>query len=125
MANDAPQVINVARAFERITTHWDPHVGGDINDFQLRLVKLQGEFHWHHHDVEDELFFVVSGELLMRLRTGDQTVREGEFIVIPHGVEHCPVAVTPEVHCLLLEPKSTVNTGGVVNERTRTELKRL
>ncbi|MGV3622694.1 MAG: cupin domain-containing protein [Archangium sp.] len=119
------RVINVAQAFERISTFWDPHVGGDINESQLKLVKLTGEFHWHHHEVEDELFFVVRGELLMKLRDGDRTIREGEFIVIPRGTEHCPVAVTPEVHCLLVEPKTTVNTGEVVNERTRGELKRV
>lgn len=121
----APRVINVAKAFEQISTFWDPHVAGDVNESQLKFVKLSGAFHWHSHEVEDELFFVVRGELSMKLRTGDRTVREGELIVVPRGVEHCPVAVTEEVHCLLFEPKTTVNTGEVINERTRVGLKRI
>jgi quercetin dioxygenase-like cupin family protein len=95
---------------------------------QVKLVKLKGEFHWHHHELEDELFLVIKGTLFMRLQAsegGDITLEEGEFLVVPKGIEHCPVAITDEVHCLLFEPRSTLNTGNHVNERTRRELKNI
>lgn len=101
--------------------YWSPKVVGELNDSFVKLVKLKGEFVWHHHDAEDELFLVIKGALLMRLRDRDVRVEEGEFIIIPRGVEHVPVA-EDEVHVLLLEPKSTLNTGNVVNERTVTDL---
>ena len=104
--------------------YWSPKIVGELNDSFVKLVKLKGEFVWHHHDVEDELFLVIKGTLLMKLRDRDIRVEEGEFIIIPHGVEHLPVA-EDEVHVLLLEPKSTLNTGNVVNERTVAELDRI
>jgi mannose-6-phosphate isomerase-like protein (cupin superfamily) len=120
--------VNLANAFGTFNEYWSPRVGGDINNFQIKLAKFKGEFHWHHHENEDELFLVVKGQLLMRLKPengGDQIVNEGEYIIVPKGVQHCPVTHTEEVHCLLFEPKTTVNTGNVVNERTVTELARV
>ena len=96
---------------------WSPKIIGEINDSHVKLVKLKGEFVWHHHEKEDELFLVIKGKLLIRLRDGDVTLKEGEMIIIPRGVEHLPIA-EEEVHVLLLEPKSTVNTGSAGGERT-------
>jgi mannose-6-phosphate isomerase-like protein (cupin superfamily) len=104
--------------------YWSPKVVGELNDCFVKLVKLKGEFVWHHHEAEDELFLVIKGTLLMKLRDRDVRVEEGEFIIIPRGIEHLPVA-EDEVHVLLLEPKSTLNTGNVVNERTVADLDRI
>lgn len=104
--------------------YWSPKIIGELNDSFIKLVKLKGEFVWHHHEDEDELFLVIKGTLLMKLRDRDIPVEEGEFIIIPRGVEHLPVA-EEEVHVLLLEPKSTLNTGNVVNERTVAALDRI
>ena len=112
------EVVNLADKFRRVTDHWSPKIVGDVNDMQVKIVKIAGEFVWHHHEHEDELFLVVSGRLRMRLHDGDREVGPGEFIIVPHGVDHCPVALTDEVHLVLLEPKGTLNTGNVVNERT-------
>ena len=112
------EVVNLADKFRRVTDHWSPKIVGDVNDMHVKIVKISGEFVWHHHEHEDELFLVLSGRLRMRLRVGDREVAPGEFIIVPHGVEHCPVALTDEVHLVLLEPKGTLNTGNVVNERT-------
>jgi mannose-6-phosphate isomerase-like protein (cupin superfamily) len=87
----------------------------------VKIVKLKGEFVWHHHELEDEMFLVVEGRLRMQLRGGGRDVSPGELIIIPRGVEHCPLALTDEVHVVLLEPKTTVNTGNVRNERTAVE----
>jgi mannose-6-phosphate isomerase-like protein (cupin superfamily) len=114
---DMPDVVNLAQKFSLIGDHWKPRIAGDINDSYLKLVKVKGEFVWHHHETEDELFLVVKGRLLMRFRDGDVTINEGEFIIVPHGVEHCPVA-EKEVELILLEPKTTVNTGSAGGERT-------
>jgi mannose-6-phosphate isomerase-like protein (cupin superfamily) len=112
-----PEKVNLAHKFSLFADHWSPKVVGEVNDMHVKVVKLQGEFVWHHHDHEDEMFLVVKGRLLMKLHTGDVWVEEGEFIIIPHGVEHMPVA-PEEVHLLLFEPKGTLNTGNVHNERT-------
>ena len=109
--------INLAEKFSRFDDYWSPKIAGELNDSYIKLAKLKGEFVWHHHDAEDELFLVVKGSLLIKLRDGEIRLREGEFAIIPHGVEHLPVA-EEEVHVLLLEPKTTVNTGNVVSERT-------
>ncbi len=111
-----PKVI-LCEAFSRFSNYWSPHVAGEVNDFHVKLAKLKGEFVWHHHEAEDELFLVVKGSLLMRLRDGDVRVNPGEFIIVPRGVEHMPVA-EEETHVLLFEPKSTLNTGNVINDRT-------
>jgi mannose-6-phosphate isomerase-like protein (cupin superfamily) len=114
--------VNLAEAFSHISEAWAPRVGGDINDAQVKLAKLAGTFHWHHHEHEDELFLVIAGTLRMRLRDGDIVLHPGEYLIVPRGVEHCPETITDEVHCLLLEPRTTLNTGNVVNERTRVQL---
>ncbi len=111
------EVINIAEKFRLFQECWSPRIAGELNDSYLKLARLKGEFVWHHHEHEDELFLVVRGRLLIRLRERDLWLDEGEFVVIPRGVEHCPVA-EEEVHVILLEPKTTVNTGNVANERT-------
>jgi mannose-6-phosphate isomerase-like protein (cupin superfamily) len=113
--------INLADAFSRIHEHWSPHIAGELNGQYLKLVKFQGEFVWHHHENEDELFLVVKGRMTMRLRSGDIELNEGEFFIVPRGVEHQPYAAG-EAHVLLFEPASTLNTGNVRNERTREHL---
>src|SRR6266404_6207939 len=104
--------------------YWSPKIVGEVNESMVKLVKLKGEFVWHHHEAEDELFLVVKGSLLIRLRDRDVRVEEGEFVIIPRGVEHLPVA-DEEVHVLLLEPKSTLNTCNVANKRTVADLDRI
>ncbi len=110
-------VINLADKFNLFQEPWHPKIVGELNNSYVKLAKLKGEFVWHHHDNEDELFLVVKGTLVIKLRDREFTIHEGEFIIIPKGVEHLPVA-KEEVHVLLLEPKSTLNTGNVQNERT-------
>jgi mannose-6-phosphate isomerase-like protein (cupin superfamily) len=112
-----PRKINLAEAFGRIDEHWQPRIAGTVNEFQVKIVKVHGQFVWHHHDEEDELFLVVKGRLLMRFRDGDESVEEGEMIVVPHGVEHCPVA-HEETHVMLFERAGTPNTGSAGGERT-------
>ena len=116
--------VNLADKFSQFQDHFHPRVLGEINDFAVKAVKLKGEFIWHHHDREDELFLVVKGTLRMKFRTHEAIVREGEFVIVPHGVEHMPVA-DDEVHIILLEPKTTLNTGNIVNERTVSQLERI
>jgi len=116
--------VNLAERFSRFTDYWSPKVVGELNDFHVKLVKVKGEFVWHHHDAEDEMFLVVKGRLLIQLRDRDIWLEEGEFTIIPRGVEHKPVA-EEEAHVLLLEPKSTLNTGNVLNERTVADLGRI
>ena len=118
-------VVNLADKFNRFDAYWSPKIIGEINDMHVKLVKLKGEFVWHHHETEDELFLVVKGRLRMQLRDRDHEVGPGEFIIVPRGTEHCPMAVSDEVHVLLLEPRSTLNTGNVVNERTVAALERI
>ena len=116
--------VNVKEKFGLFEDRWSPKVIGEVNDSYVKAVKLQGEFVWHHHDDEDELFLVVKGSMVIRLRDRDIRLEEGEFVVIPRGVEHMPVA-EEEAHVLLLEPKSTLNTGNVTSERTVAELQRI
>jgi mannose-6-phosphate isomerase-like protein (cupin superfamily) len=118
------QSVNLDEKFGKFQDFWNPRVIGELNDCHVKAVKIKGEFVWHHHDHEDELFLVVKGTLRMRFRDGDVSVRAGEFIIVPHGVDHMPVA-EEEVHILLLEPKTTSNTGNVENERTVRELERI
>ena len=110
-------VVNLSQKFSLFHEHWSPRIVGELNDSYVKLAKLKGEFVWHTHEKEDELFLVVKGTLVIKLRERDLVIHEGEFAVIPRGVEHCPVA-EEEVHVMLLEPKSTINTGDQVNERT-------
>ena len=116
--------VNLAQKFGLFHDYWSPKIAGELNDSYVKLVKLKGEFVWHHHEVEDELFLVVKGKLLIKLRDRDIWLEEGEFVIIPRGVEHLPVA-KKEAHVLLLEPKSTLNTGNVQNERTIADLQRI
>ncbi len=121
--------VNLQQKFARFSEQWSPKLIGELNNFAVKLVKAQGEFVWHHHDVEDELFFVVKGRLLMQVRQTPESqrdiwVEEGELIIIPHGVEHRPVA-QEETQLLLLEPTTTVNTGNVASERTVMHVERL
>jgi mannose-6-phosphate isomerase-like protein (cupin superfamily) len=116
--------VNLKQKFAQFDDCWNPRVLGEVNEYAVKAVKLKGEFIWHHHDTEDELFLVVKGTLRMKFRDHEAVVNEGEFVIVPHGVEHLPVA-DEEVHIVLLEPKSTLNTGNIVNERTVSELERL
>ncbi|HLF19177.1 MAG TPA: cupin domain-containing protein [Bacteroidota bacterium] len=115
------QRINLLQKFSLFKDHWSPKIVGELNGQFVKLVKFTGPFVWHHHDTEDELFLTVKGKFTMKLKDGDVVVNEGELIIIPRGVEHCPVA-DEEAHVLLFEPKSTLNTGSVKNERTKEKL---
>ena len=114
----------LSEKFAAFTDTWSPKLVGEVNDFHVKVAKLHGEFVWHHHETEDELFLVIKGELRIEFRDGEVTLNEGEFIVVPRGVEHKPVA-DEECQVLLLEPKTTLNTGNVFSERTVSELKRV
>ena len=116
--------VNLAEKFALFDEHWSPKVVAELNGQHVKLVKLKGEFIWHSHEREDELFLVVKGRLTIKLRDGDIHLDEGEFFVVPRGVEHLPVA-EEEAHVLLFEPASTLNTGGIENDRTVRELERL
>jgi mannose-6-phosphate isomerase-like protein (cupin superfamily) len=116
--------VNLNERFARINDHWNPRIIGELNDSYVKAVKFKGEFVWHHHDAEDELFLVVAGRFRMRYRDREVVVEAGEFVVVPRGVEHMPVA-DEECHVVLLEPKTTLNTGNVRNERTRETLERI
>ena len=116
--------INLAEKFSLFDEPWQPKIVAALNETYVKVVKLEDEFVWHHHDDEDELFLVVAGRLRMELRDGDVTLESGELIVVPRGVEHRPVA-EGETHVVLIEPKTTLNTGNVRNERTVDELDRL
>jgi mannose-6-phosphate isomerase-like protein (cupin superfamily) len=118
------ETVNLRQKFGAVNDYWSPKIVGELNDFYVKVVKLKGEFIWHHHEQEDELFLVVQGTLRMRFRDRDVMIREGEFLIVPRGVEHLPVA-DEEVHVVLFEPKSTLNTGNVRNERTVAELERI
>ncbi len=119
------ETVNLAEKFAQFSDYWSPKIVGEVNDTHVKLVKLRGEFVWHHHEHEDELFLVVKGRLRMQLRPGGREVGPGEFIIVPRGTEHCPLALTHDVHVLLLEPKGTLNTGNVINERTVADLEQL
>jgi mannose-6-phosphate isomerase-like protein (cupin superfamily) len=116
--------INLAEKFSLFHDHFSPKVVGELNGQQVKLVKFKGEFVWHHHDHEDELFYVLKGSFDMHMRDKIVTIREGEFIIMPRGVEHKPVA-NEEVEIMLFEPATTLNTGNVTNEKTVKELKHL
>ena len=116
--------VNLAEKFRQFDDLWSPKIVGEVNESYVKVVKLKGEFVWHHHDAEDELFLVVKGRLLLRFRDREVWLDEGEFAIVPRGVDHLPIA-PEEAHVLLLEPKSTLNTGNVRNERTVGELDRI
>lgn len=116
--------VNLAAKLASFSEHWSPKIVAELNGQLVKLVKFKGEFVWHHHEDEDELFLVVRGRFRMELRDRDIWLEEGELLVVPRGVEHRPVA-EEEVDVLLFEPASTLNTGNVQNERTLVELERL
>ena len=116
--------VNLVDKFALFADYWKPKIVGELNGQQVKLVKFQGPFVWHHHDKEDELFFVVKGRFCMEFRDRHVWLEEGEFLIVPHGVEHRPVA-DEEAHVLLFEPASTLNTGNVKNERTVEHLGRI
>jgi mannose-6-phosphate isomerase-like protein (cupin superfamily) len=114
--------ISLQQKFSLFSEHYKPHIIGEVNDAYVKAVKFKGPFLWHHHEDEDELFLVVKGTLRMKFRDHESIVREGEFIIVPRKVEHMPEA-DEEVHVVLIEPKTTLNTGNVTNERTQPQLK--
>ena len=123
------QKVNLAEKLSLFTEQWSPKIAGELNGQQVKLVKFLGEFVWHHHDLEDEMFLVIRGAFRMDYRDGDGReraidLREGEFLIVPRGVEHRPVAAE-EVHVMLFEPATTLNTGNVRGERTRATLDRI
>jgi mannose-6-phosphate isomerase-like protein (cupin superfamily) len=112
---------NLAEKFDLFQEHWSPKIVAELNGQYVKLAKLQGEFVWHQHEAEDEMFLVVKGRLVIKLREDDVVLEEGEFLVVPRGMEHCPAA-EEEAHVLLFEPQSTAHTGDVHSERTVTAL---
>ncbi len=114
--------VNLAAKLASFDEPWQPKIVAELNDSYVKVVKFEGEFVWHHHDDEDELFLVIEGR--MRFRDGDVIVEPGELIVVPRGVEHCPEALG-DCHVVLIEPKTTLNTGNVRNERTVDDLDRI
>jgi mannose-6-phosphate isomerase-like protein (cupin superfamily) len=116
--------INLAEKFSKISEYWKPYIAAELNGQLVKLDKLKGEFVWHHHENEDELFLVVKGRFRMELRDRNIGLEEGEFLVVPRGVEHRPVA-DEEAWIVLFEPASTLNTGNVQNQRTLRKLERV
>ena len=116
--------VNISEKLSQFNDFYNPRIIGELNGQYVKAVKLMGEFVWHHHDNEDELFLVIKGKLKMEFRDKIVEVMPGEFIIVPKGVEHKPVA-EDEVHILLFEPASTLNTGNVENERTRKVLEKI
>ena len=113
--------VNLREKFGSFTEHWSPKIAGELNGQQIKLVRFLGSFVWHHHENEDELFFVVKGRFRMEFRDRHVWLEEGEFLIVPRGIEHRPVA-DEEAQVLLFEPASTLNTGNVRNERTKERL---
>jgi mannose-6-phosphate isomerase-like protein (cupin superfamily) len=118
------QKVNLAEKLRAFSDHWNPRIVGELAGCHVKLVKFHGEFVWHAHEEEDELFLVLAGQFTMRLRDQEITLNEGEFLIIPRGVEHQPVAAE-EVSVLLFEPASTINTGALRSERTVLEPERM
>ena len=118
------KAIDLEEKFSQFTEYWSPKVVGELNGQLVKLAKLKGEFVWHHHENEDELFMVIKGELTIKLKDQDIHLNEGQFFIIPKGVEHLPVA-EEECYVMLFEPKSVLNTGNVVNEKTVENLEKI
>lgn len=116
--------VNIAQKLSLFSEHWSPKIVGELNGQHVKLVKLKGEFVWHKHDAEDEMFFVIKGTLKMEYRDRTIVINENEFLIVPHGVEHRPVA-DEEVEVMLFEPASTLNTGDTENELTKHVLDRI
>lgn len=109
--------VNVVKKFDLFNEQWSPKVIGELNDSYVKIAKLQGEFLWHLHEGEDEMFYVIKGQLVIKLREKDVVIEEGEFFIVPRGIEHMPVA-KEEAHVMMIESKTTLNTGNVTNEKT-------
>ena len=109
--------VNLENKFNKFTECWSPKIIGDLNDSYVKAAKFKGEFTWHKHDNEDELLYVVKGTIIIQFKDRDVVLNTGEFLIVPKGVEHCPKA-DEEAHIMLLEPKTTLNTGNVINEKT-------
>ena len=118
------KTINIAAKFSQFTEFYQPRILGEVNDSYVKAVKLKGAFVWHHHDHEDEMFLVVKGTLQDAIPESRRVVRPGEFIIVPRGVEHLPSA-EEETHILLFEPKTTLNTGNIISERTVANLEKV
>lgn len=116
--------INLAEKFTLFNDYWSPQIAGELNRQHVKLVKFKGPFTWHHHDHEDELFYVVKGSFVMEFRDRNVELNEGDFLIVPKGVEHRPNA-SEEVWVMLFEPASTLNTGNVINEFTKNTLQKL
>lgn len=116
--------INLKEKFSKFSDYWNPRIVGDLNGQLVKLAKFHGEFVWHSHENEDELFFVIEGRLLIRFRDKDVWVEKGEIVIVPAKTEHQPVA-QEEVHVMLFEPKSTLNTGNVIEKRTRNYIEKI
>lgn len=116
--------VNLEKKFGLFNEYWSPKIIGDLNDSYVKIAKFKGEFTWHMHENEDEMFYVVKGLLTVKFKDKDICLQEGETIIIPRGTEHMPVA-DGEVQVLLIEPKSTLNTGDIVNEKTVEKLERI
>jgi mannose-6-phosphate isomerase-like protein (cupin superfamily) len=113
--------VNLADKYKLFDEYWSPKLVGELNGQHVKIAKLRGEFIWHQHEGEDEFFMVIKGRLTIRLREKEVVLEEGEFFIVPRGVEHMPVA-EQEAHVLIFEPISTLNTGYVRNERTKEDL---
>jgi len=116
--------VNIEEKLALFNDHWNPRIAGELNGQQIKLAKFKGEFIWHKHENEDEMFIVIKGSFRMELRERTIELKEGEFIIIPKGTEHKPVA-DEEVSVMLFEPATTLNTGQVVNELTKTDLEKI
>ena len=116
--------VNLTQKLSLFNDQWSPKIVGDLNESYIKVAKLKGEFVWHHHEKEDEMFFVIKGKLIIRFKDRDIKIEEGEFLIIPKGVEHLPVA-EEEVCVMLIEPKSTLNTGNIKDKRTVENLDRI
>ena len=118
------KIINIKNKLNLLNEYWSPKIVGELNDAHIKLAKFKGEFVWHKHDDEDEMFFIIKGKLLIKFRDHDILLQEGEFVIVPKGVEHFPIA-KDEVHVMLIEPKTTLNTGDAASELTRRKLDQL
>ena len=116
--------VNIEQKLSLFDEQWSPKIVGELNGQYVKLVKFQGPFVWHHHDNEDEMFLVVKGRFRMEYEDHQEWIEEGEFVIVPRGLEHRPIA-DEEAHVMLFEPASTLNTGNIENERTRAELERI
>lgn len=116
------QTINIFKKFGEFQEYWTPKIIGELNGQYIKLAKVKDDFVWHHHEAEDELFIVQKGTLIMEFRDKTETVRTGEMIIVPKGVEHRPRTNGEEVYIMLIEPKSTLHTGAVIDEKTVTDL---